>query len=155
MCDTRVDVIALPTEELADRLRAWAAGWYPAEAAVELLAAHRTWLIRREFLAACVRLTDGWGRDTRVPMAVVDWPRAARLLDDGALIGSSSELQILAAAVSLAGEEVSAYDLGNLVPGLDTTNVTLLLDAVAHAAGWHQRHMEATITGRCDAVEQS
>lgn len=68
---------------------------------------------------------------------------------------ASGELQILAAAVSLAGEEVRAYDLGNLVTGLDTTNVTLLLDAVAHAAGWHQRHMDATITGRFDAVEQS
>ena len=155
MRDSRADVVALPTEELASRLRAWAAGWYPVEAAVELLAAHRTWLIRREFLAACVRLTDGWGRDTRVPMAVVDWPRAARLLDEGALIGSSSELQILAAAVSLAGEEVRAYDLGNLVTGLDTINVTLLLETVAHAAGWHQRHVRATITGRFDAAEQS
>lgn len=149
------DVTTLPLHELTDRLQAWAQGWYPAEAGIALLSRHQQWLVRREFLTKCVRLTDGRDRDGLAPMAAIDWARAAQLLDQGAFIGSSSELQVLAAAVSLAGEQPRAYDLGSVVTRLDTANVTLLLNAVAHAAGWHQRGVSALVAGRFDATEVS
>ncbi|MQA16948.1 MAG: hypothetical protein GEV09_23295 [Pseudonocardiaceae bacterium] len=127
---------------LSGELRAWAAGSYRDEAAVELLIAHRVWLARRDFRRACLTADGGY--------AWFDADRAARIADGDetvALPASSSELRVLAIAAHLAGCP-GGRSLGDLLTGLDASNVRLVLDAVAHTAGWHEQGLTHTVTGR-------
>jgi hypothetical protein len=58
---------------------------------------------------------------------------------------SGSERRIIGIALSLAGYR-GDEPLGELIGGLDATNVTRFLDAV-RSAGWHERHWSANIDG--------
>jgi hypothetical protein len=127
---------------LADALRAWARGLYPVEAAVELLIAHGTWLRRGDFLDACTGPCEGPAGEDDWSMVWIDWPAVAAF--EGA--SSSSEWRIRQIAAELAGTNTSE-PLGELLSSLDDTNTGLVLDAIAHARGWHARYVTRTVTG--------
>jgi hypothetical protein len=102
-----------------------------AEAAVELLIGHRSWLLRGDFVG---EFTEFVGRSaTGAPMAFVDWSAAVVALEAGRLPCSSSEGQVLRLAASF-GEGVPV-DLREAVCGLDGANAMLAARAVLHAAG--------------------
>lgn len=133
------DVIDLTDEQIATGLRARARGLYPVEAAVELLLAHDAWPRRRDFRRSAL-----WVSDDGPEFIGVDWT-AARELDLHAP-ASRSELAILTVAASLADHDTGVH-LGDALTGLDQTNTTLVLHAIAHAAGWHERGTTALVTG--------
>ena len=118
---------------LAAALRASAAGFYPFEAACELLIA-TCWPPRGDFapfITVGVSISDGI-----TPMAAVDWAGAISALDAGLLPCSGSERRLLRLAASL-GEGVPV-DLQDAVTGLDKANITHVTTAICHAAG-HRR----------------
>ena len=119
-------------------LRSWADGAFAVEAAVELVIAHRTWLTRSDFRARLVdAVQDGWGpAGTIVPMATIDWGQVPAFLED--VPSSSSESAILMFASSLAGGHRGASVLA-MTAGLDDSNAALVLEALAHRFGWHER----------------
>ena len=127
-------------------LRAWASGLFASEAAVELLIAHDVWLRRRDFLFTLVdAVDDGWGpRGAVVPMAAIDWDRVEAFLLSAP--ASRSEIAVLRLAASLAGSTVSR-PLHDATAGLDETNTTLVLNAIAHRCGWHERGTSRLING--------
>jgi hypothetical protein len=118
-------------------LRAYAAGLYCAEAAVELLIGHAVWLRRSDFVGEFIES----GRDMAggVAMAFIDWVEVAAAVRARRLPCSGSEGQILRIAASI-GEGVPV-DLGEALTGLDGVNVVLVARAVLHAGG----HREITI----------
>jgi hypothetical protein len=124
----------LPAGELAAHLRHQAAGYYHHEAAAELVIAHDVWLHRPDFLDALVVAVpaDGYGPAT----AFIEWDDVVDFLDECPC--SASEAAVLRLAASIAGAPVGGA-LGDLVTGLDTRNIGLVLDAVAHANGLHDR----------------
>jgi hypothetical protein len=128
----------IPLDELTARLRSWARGSYSTEAAVELLVAHTSWMQRSDFLTAV------WIEDD---LAGVDWElvRATTAVT----AASGGERRLLELILGLAGEP-SIEPLASLLTGLDATNVALVLNAIARCAGWADRRLEATITGRFD-----
>ncbi len=141
------DPTTLPPARLAAMLRAWSAGLYPSEAATELLIAHGTWLHRPDFLLTLVdAVEDGWGRGGHiVPMASVDWDRVETFLAH--TYGSTSELNVLRLAASLAGATTTG-SLLDMTSGLDDTNTRYVLDALAHRFGWHEHGTTHTTTGQ-------
>ena len=116
----------LTPDQLAHLLRASAAGYYTDEAAAELLCGHRSWLTRRDFLAACVN----YDHDGKAPVAWVDWVAVPAFADRAAC--SSSEARILCLAAELAGVD-TGHPLAELLSSLDDTNSELVLSTVAHA----------------------
>jgi hypothetical protein len=120
---------------LAAALRACAAGFYPAEAAAELLIAHASWLCRDDFRDGYVdtgtSITDGI-----TAMAAIDWPTAIAALDTGGLPGSGGERRVLRLAASLA--DGIPVDLRDAFTGMDTDNVDRAVRAMLHASG--RRH---------------
>jgi hypothetical protein len=121
-------------------LRTHAKGLYYAEAAVELLIAHRRWLERDEFVGRFVWVGRGLvgGRI----LAVVDWAAASAALGRGRLTCSDSEGQVLAIAASIgAGVPV---DLREALTGLDAINIELVAAAVARAGG-HRGGVDALV----------
>jgi hypothetical protein len=127
-------------------LRAWANGLFASEAAVELLIAHDVWPRRRDFRFTLVdAVDDGWGPlGAVVPMASIDWDSVEAFLVSAP--ASRSEISVLRLAASLAGATVSR-PLHDATAGLDETNTTLLLNAIAHRCGWHERGITQVITG--------
>lgn len=122
-------------DELVAELRAWAAGDYGIEAAVDLLAAHGAWLDRRDFRDRCVFATDDHLVDEfGLARCWLDLAAAARVANRGELPASGSEIQVLALAAGLAGYP-SSRPLGDLIRGLDTGNTRLVLHSVAQTAG--------------------
>ncbi len=140
---SKEDGMSFTTEaDLDARLRHWAAGSYPDEAAVELL------------------IRSGW--TTRAPLAThraatldgthdvyIDWDVLGRILDghldSSILAASGGELRVLRIAHSLARGV-----LQETVPGLDRHNTDLVLAAIAHANGSHQHSepSETPVNGR-------
>ena len=110
---------------------------YPLEAAVDLLIAHHTWLRRRDFRRAALRVSDDGPE-----LIGVDWT-AARDLTERAP-ASRSELAMLTIAARLAGQD-HPCDLGDVLTGLDQTNTAIVLHAIAHSVGWHEH-------GHCELV---
>jgi hypothetical protein len=96
-------------------------------------------LLRDDF----VRFVDVVEGANGAPMAVVDWQRAVVSLDDGQLVCSSSEGQVLRLAASIA--EGMPVDLGEAVCALDETNALAVARALLHAAG----HRELGIAREC------
>jgi hypothetical protein len=119
------------TAATAAALRACAAGYYPAEAGIELLIRHDCFLRRRDFAGfvhAGTSITDGITQMTQI-----DWDAAISALDNGQLPASGGERRILQLAASIAaGTPVSLRDT---IPGLDNRNLQLLTTAIQHAAG--------------------
>jgi hypothetical protein len=116
-------------EDLPTALRRHAAGGFCAEAAVELLIEHRRWLGHEEFVGQFVDSTTGLSGQ----MAWVEWEEAVGAVTAGHLVCSSSEAQVLAIAASIAAGV--PVDLGDALTGLDDHNVSLVVEAVAHASG--------------------
>lgn len=117
---------ALSIGELGDALRAQAKGLYVAEAAVDLLICHGSWLRRSDF-RAFINVGHSLSDET-VLVASVDWESAM----SADLPGSGSETRILALAASLAGTP-SDLPLSELLSGLDDTNTLAVMRAVLHA----------------------
>jgi hypothetical protein len=80
----------------------------------------------------------------------IAWAGLESALVAGRIVGSSGEVRVLRAAASIAGGH--PIDLGDLAAGLDRSSLTLLLAAIAHAAGSHD-HCETTYD--VDGVPQS
>ncbi|NMR21152.1 hypothetical protein [Cellulomonas fimi] len=129
----------LTFEQIATGLRAWARGLYPAEAAVELLLAHRGWLHRLDFTRTVL-----WVSDDGPGCIGIDWAAAAELARRAPAAGS--EAAMLQVAVGLAGH-VLEQPLGDLLSRLDQVNTTIVLHAIARTAGWHERGKVALVTG--------
>lgn len=143
---TTIDPTILTTDELAPMLRAWAQGYFPGEAAVELIIRHQRWLHRTDFLLDMVdAVVDGWGPEgVVVPMASIHWERVEAFLAEAP--SSSSEAAILRFAAALAGALVEPC-LREFTGGLDDRNASLVLDALAHRFGWHERGRTHVVTG--------
>lgn len=123
-------VFDLSAEQLAAALREGARGYYPLEAGVELLVAHRVWLQRRDFRGYVEYAPDLGGVLGRSPMAFVAWSDVAAACP-AELPASGSETAMLRLAASLA--DGTAVSLREALTGLDGTNLGLVLDAVAWA----------------------
>ena len=117
-------------EHLAGALRAGAAGLYSLEAACDLVIS-TGWLRRGDFtrfISTGTSLSDGV-----TEMAHIDWQAVITSRETGLLPCSSSENRVLRLAASIAdGIPVS---LSDTLPGIDRRNASLVVSAVAHAAG--------------------
>ena len=114
------------SETVHSNLRAWAAGAYATEAAVELL-------IRADLASG----GSPWVRDASIeapepPNLYIDH---VRLAAESAALAAPSRAVARIAASLLGGDSV---DLSVVLPGLDRDRVLLVLAAVAHAAGSHE-----------------
>jgi hypothetical protein len=122
----------MTTDDLADALRACAAGLYPLEAGTALLAASETFLRRGDFTSRFIQhgtsISDG-----TTPMASIDWDAAITALHAGELPCSRGERRILELSASLAGG--IPVDLREAVTGLDDGNIARLITAILHASG--------------------
>jgi hypothetical protein len=138
--------------ELPGRLRAWTAVYAPDDsAAVELIVAHGSWLCRHDFVIGCVR----WFRDfdatgTPTPMADVVWSQVPGLLADSDVTCTPALSAIAHIATELAGT-ASGVALEELIADLEDQDLALVLDTIAHAAGFAQRHHYHAVTGRMEA----
>jgi hypothetical protein len=139
------EITDLHVDHLVAGMRRWASG-HQAEAAVELLVGHRGWLHRPDFVTTALRvLPDGLGADgSEDHLVAVDWERAARYA--GRIRTDGPDVAVLRVALGLAGQPV-APPLGELIGRLDQAGTTLVLHAIAHAAGWHERGTVALVTG--------
>ncbi len=110
-------------------LCAHARGIYPAEASVELVISHGSFLPRNDFRDRFAHLgtsiTDG-----TTSMAAIDWPAAVTALNTGHLPCSGGEQRI---AASLA--HGIPVDLRDALSGLDHRNIQRVTTAVLHASG--------------------
>jgi hypothetical protein len=141
------DDITTNSPALADGLRAWATGSYCAEAAVDLLVEHATWLSRPEFRRQGVwtdAADEGCGDTTRTVVGI-DWDAAAAVLASAP--ASASERRVLALAIGLADGDAHPVDLGDALCGLDRRNTAHVLRAVAHAAGVYERNVRFVVDG--------
>jgi len=120
----------LDPDELRAALRAWADGYLPSMAAVELLIAHGHWLRREPFLR---HVTLGGGAEGQL-LAQPDWEALHQLLEDGhGLFDTGSERGVLAVACSIAAG--TPVDLLDVLLSCDRTNVALIAEAVLTAGG--------------------
>ena len=117
----------LTTDQLAELLYEWAAGSRGAEAAVELLDEHGTWLHRDDFVHACVN----YDHDGTRPVAWIDWDTVVGWIA-GRTACSATEARVLRLAAELAGVD-SGEPLADLFTSLDGRNSRLVLDAIAYA----------------------
>ena len=117
-------------DDLATAIRAWAKGWLPAEAAVELLIAHRAWLEREDFLRVGVEVQ--WEPFRGREVAVVDFVAAADAVQ-GVLPCSDGERQVMLVAASIA--EGIPVDLREAALCMDAVNAARAAQAICHAAG--------------------
>ncbi len=111
-------------------MRAWAQGWLPTEAAVELLIGHRAWLLREDFLRVAVEFR--WEVFRGQVVAAVDFAAAADAVQ-GMLPCSAGERQVLLIAASIA--EGIPVDLREAALSLDAAGAAMAAGAVLHAAG--------------------
>ncbi|MFL6116989.1 MAG: hypothetical protein ACJ786_37400 [Catenulispora sp.] len=116
-------------------------GDYADEAAILLLINFGHWLpqLQSADLITVAPEVDGEGR-----WAQIAWPDLEPALSTGLIVGSSGEVRVLRAAASIA--DGRPIDLGDLAAGLDRRALTLLLAAIAHAAGSHD-HRRLTYDG--------
>ena len=117
-------------EDLAEAIRAWAKGWLPAEAAAELLIAHRGWLEREDFLQVAVEA--GWEPFRDREVAAIDFAAAASAVQ-GMLPCSDGERQVVLVAASIAGG--IPVDLREAALCMDAANAARAARAICHAAG--------------------
>src|SRR4051794_23389024 len=120
----------LNSNELESAVLRAAVGDYTDEAAVLLLLNFGHWLPQ---LVSADLITLAPDIDGDGLCAQIAWPDLEPALSAGLIFGSSGEVRVLRAAASIA--EGSPVDLGDLAAGLDRRALTLLLAAMAHAAG--------------------
>ena len=126
--------IDLDLLDLESALVRAAVGDYAAEAAVLLLVESGHWLPRLQAAGLVAIALDGDADGG--PWAAVQWGELDGALRAGVITGSSGQLRLLRAAAGLAdGQPV---DLADLTAGVDREELTLVLAALAHAAGSHE-----------------
>ncbi len=143
-----LDPTSLPAGALVPALSRWARGDYAHEAAVDLLARFGCpsgfWLRRPDFLDNCV---EAWGAVApdetiralgRTVDARIDGAVLAALLDGQHIDGAAGELRVLHLVAGLLGYPTSR-PLSDQLIGLDEDTTRLVLRAVAHVGGWHER----------------
>ena len=116
-----------------------AMGDYAAEAAVLLLVNDGHWLPQLHAEGLITLAVDG--DEPGGPWADVDWAALDGALAAGVLSGDERQRLLLRAAAGIA--DGGPLDLGDLLAGLDRRSLTLLLAALAHAAGSHE-HREVS-----------
>ena len=95
-----------------------------------MLIAHRTWLLREDFLQVAVEV--GWEPFRGREVAVVDFVAAADAVQ-GVLPCSDGERQVLLVAASIA--EGIPVDLREAALCMDAVNAARAAQAICHAAG--------------------
>jgi hypothetical protein len=125
-------VIAMTSSRLGDALRAGASGIHHLEAGTGLLIDCGSWLHREDFTSRFITIGTSIS-DGVTLLASTDWEAAVTALRVGELPASGGERRILLLAASIAdGIPVS---LSDTLPGIDRRNASLVVSAVAHAAG--------------------
>lgn len=124
---------------LGDALRAGARGTHPLEAGTSLLIDCGSWLHREDFTSRFI--TTGTSiSDSVTPFAATDWEAAVTALHADDLPASGGERRMLLLASSIAGGTL--VSLNDALPGIDRRNATLVVSAVAHAAGLPDPYQE-------------
>jgi len=117
---------------LSQALRAGARGIHPLQAGTGLLIHCGSWLHHGDFTSRFITV-DTCISDGVTPLAAADWEAAVAALHAGELPASGGERRMLLLAASIAGGiPVNLYDT---LPGIDRRNASLVVNAVAHAAG--------------------
>lgn len=122
-------------------LRGWARGSYPLEAATELLirAQHGRWASPDQMWVQVEPNGQAW----------IDFAElTAQLAAGGTWSGGERRILTVAAAI---GDDDGL--LADALPGLDRDNISLVLAAIAHAAGSHEHTPTPIIWGTDDAGE--
>ena len=122
----------MTADDLTAALRACAAGFYPLEAGVALLAANGTFLHRPDFTGRFITTGTSISDGTTL-MAGIDWDAAIAALHAGELPCSGGERRVLELSSSLAGG--IPVDLRDAATGLDDGNIARLVTAILHVAG--------------------
>ena len=129
----------LDPRRLGDALRAGACGIYPLEAGTGLLTDCGSWLHRDDFTSRFI--TTGTSISDGVTLlASIDWEAAVAALHAGELPASGGGRRILLLAASLA--DGTPVNLNDTMPGIDRRNASLVVTAVAHAAGLADPYQE-------------
>ncbi len=129
----------LNPRRLGDALRAGASGIHPLEAGISLLIDCGSWLHRDDFtsrfITAGTSISDGV-----TLLATIDWETAVTALHAGELPASGGERRMLLLASSIAGGTL--ISLNDALPGIDHRNASLVVGAVARAAGLPDPYQE-------------
>jgi hypothetical protein len=130
---------ALNPRQLSGALHAGARGIRPLEAGTGLLIDCGSWLHRTDFtsrfITAGTSISDGV-----TLLASIDWEAAVTALHAGELPASGGERRMLLLASSLAGG--TPVSLNDTLAGTDRRNASLVVSAVAHAAGLPDPYQE-------------
>ena len=125
--------------QLSDALQACARGLHPLEAGTSLLTGCGSWLHREDFTSRFI--TTGPSISGGVTLlATIDWEAAVTALHADELPASGGERRMLLLAASLAGG--TPVSLCGTLPGIDHRNASLVVRAVAHAAGLPDPYQE-------------
>jgi hypothetical protein len=124
-------VTSLNPRQLGDALRACARGIHPLEAGTGLLIDCGSWLHRDDFASRFI--TTGTSISDGTTLLSTDWEAAVAALHAGELPASGGERRMLLLAASIAGG--TPVSLNDALPGIDRRNASLVVSAVAHAAG--------------------
>jgi len=126
-------VTTVNPRRLGEALRASARGIHPLEAGTGLLIDCGSWLHREDFTSRFITV-DTSISDGVTMLASTDWEAAVAALHVGGLPASGGERRMLLLAASIAaGIPVS---LNDTLPGIDRRNASLVVSAVAYAAGF-------------------
>jgi hypothetical protein len=127
----------MTSSRLGDALRAGASGIHHLEAGTGLLIGCGSWLHREDFtsrfISAGTSISDG-----ATLLAATDWEAAATALHAGDLPASGGERRMLLLAASIAGGV--PVSLSDTLTGIDRRNASLVVRAIAHAAGQPRDH---------------
>jgi hypothetical protein len=127
----------LNPRRLGDALRAGACGIHPLEAGTSLLIDCGSWLHRDDFTSRFITASIS---DGVTLLATIDWETAVTALHAGELPASGGERRTLLLASSIAGGTL--VSLNDALPGIDRRNASLVVGAVAHAAGLPDPYQE-------------
>jgi hypothetical protein len=127
----------LNPRRLGDALRAGACGIHPLEAGTSLLIDCGSWLHRDDFTSRFITASIS---DGVTQLATIDWETAVTALHAGELPASGGERRMLLLASSIAGGTL--VSLNDALPGIDRRNASLVVGAVAHAAGLPDPYQE-------------
>jgi hypothetical protein len=132
--DFRTSSCRLQRARHRERAAACSLGDYCDEAAILLLLTFGHWLPQLQFAGLITILGDIDGEGL---WAHINWSDLEAAVRIGTMIGNSGERRVLQAAASLA--DGHPVDLGDLAADLDRRALTLVLAAIAHAAGSHEQ----------------
>jgi len=124
---------------LDDALRACARGIHPLEAGAGLLVDCGSWLHREDFTSRFITTGTSISNGAAL-LASIDWEAAVTALHAGELPASGGERRMLLLAASIAGG--TPVSLNEALPGIDRRNASLVVRAVAHAAGLPDPYQE-------------